>query len=148
MSGQPERQTPDIDVWFPQSDFDVGDLKRACERSGLIYDPKDELGPDDIYLQIVRPGLIALPSEFMVEIIGRYGNLTLVMPVPELIVASKLARGSDSDIEDAVWWVRGRDLTDLQISTAIDRLATSTSRNAARENFILIQLVSKEDEDE
>ncbi len=147
LSGQPERQTPDIDVWFPQSDFDVGDLKRACEQAGLLFDPKGEVDPNAVYLQIIRPGFVILPSEFKVEIIGRYGKLSLVMPPPDLIVAAKLARGSDSDIEDAVWWVRGRDLTDEQIAQAINRLPTPASRNAARENFILIQLVSRGNDD-
>jgi hypothetical protein len=142
LFGQPERQTPDIDIWFPRSDFDVGDLKRACEQAGLVYDPKDEIDPDAVYLQMVRPGFVALPANFEVEIIGRYGNLRLVMPPPDLIVASKLARGSDSDIEDAVWWVRGRDLSDEQIALTIDQLPTAASRNAARENFVLVQLVS------
>lgn len=143
LSGQPERQTPDIDVWFPQSDFDAGDLKRACEQAGLLFDPKGEVDPNAVYLQIIRPGFVVLPAELKVEIVGRYGKLTLVMPLPEFIVAAKLARGSDSDIEDAVWWVRGRDLTEEQIAQAIDQLPTAASRNAARENFILIQLVSR-----
>src|ERR1700689_4953926 len=108
LSGQPERQTPDIDIWGPESDFDAGDLKQAVETTGLLFDPKGEVGPDDAYLQVLRPGITLFPAKFptsiSVEKLGRYGQLTLVMPPPAMIVATKLARGYDSDLEDAVWW--------------------------------------------
>jgi hypothetical protein len=140
--GQPSRQTPDIDVWFPRSSFDIGDLKRACEEVGLIYDPKGEVDPDAIYLQVVRPGMVSLPPAFEHEVLGHYGNLTLVMPPPALIVAAKLVRASDTDIEDAAWWVRGRDLTEEQIVAAIESIPSLNNREAARENLVLIQLMS------
>ena len=143
VTGQPSRQTPDIDIWHPHSKFDVGDLKRACEEAGLLYDPKGLVDPDAIYLQIVRPGIVSLPAEFTAEVIGQYGNLTLVMPPPEVIVAAKLARGLDTDIEDAVWWVRGRDLTDELIIGAIDRIPNASNRETAKENLVLIQLMTR-----
>jgi hypothetical protein len=143
ITGQPERQTPDIDVWFPGSSFDAGDLRQACDAAGLLYDPKGEVGPDDIYLQVVRPGLVSLPSDFIAELIGQYGNLTVVMPPPALIVAAKLARGIESDIEDAVWWVRGRDLSGEEIGRAIDSIPNPRNRETAHENLVLIRLVTQ-----
>lgn len=142
ITGQPDRQTPDIDVWFPGSSFDAGDLKRACEAVGLLYDPKGEVGPDDVYLQVVRPGLVSLPPDFTPEVIGDYGNLRIVMPPPEIVVAAKLARGTESDIEDAVWWVRGRDLSERQIGDAIERIPSPRNREAAKENLILVRLIA------
>lgn len=142
ITGQPERQTPDIDVWFPGSSFDAGDLKRACEAVGLLYDPKGEVGPNDLYLQVVRPGIVSLPPDFTPEVIGEYGNLRIVMPPPEIVVAAKLARGTESDIEDAVWWVRGRDLCEGQIGDAIERIPNQRNRETARENLILVRLIA------
>ena len=143
ITGQPSRQTPDIDIWFPSSAFDVGDMKRACDEVGLIYDPKGEVDPETIYLQIVRPGIVSLPAKFTEELIGRYGLLTLVMPPPEVIVAAKLARGLDTDIEDAIWWVRGRDLSGQQISEAIESIPSEHNRETARENLVLISLMTR-----
>lgn len=144
VAGQPSRQTPDIDVWYPGSSFDSSDLMRACEEAGLIYDPKGEVDPDAIYLQVVRPGMVSLPPAFEHEVLGQYGNLTISMPPPELIVAAKLVRASDTDIEDAVWWVRGRDLTAEQIIAAIESIPSQNNREAARDNLILIQLMSRD----
>lgn len=57
LSGQDDRQTPDIDIWYPMSDFDPDDMRRAAEAAGLRYDPRGEIGAEDIYLQILRPGI-------------------------------------------------------------------------------------------
>jgi len=140
LHGQPERQTPDIDVWGPESDFDVTALRRACEQAGMLYDPRGEIDPDAIYLQILRPGITMFPEHFPVERIGRFGKLTVVMPAPALIVATKLARGLDSDIEDATWWVRERRLSVEAVSAAIDSIPQPQNRDAARENVVLIKL--------
>ena len=143
VNGQPSRQTPGIDLWYPNSSFDSSDLMQACEGVGLIYDPKGEVNPDAIYMKVVRPGIVSLPKSFELEVIGQYGNLTIAIPPPELIVATKLVRGSDTDIEDAVWWIRGRDLTEQQILSAIESIPNSNNREAAQENLILVQLVSR-----
>lgn len=142
LLGQPERQTPDIDIWGPESDFDVGALRRACEQAGLLYDPKGEIDPNAIYLQILRPGITMFPEHFAVERIGRFGKLGVVMPPPAMIVATKLARGLDSDLEDAAWWVRERNLSIETLQAAIDHVPQPENREAARENLIIIQLVA------
>lgn len=142
LLGQPERQTPDIDVWGPQSDFDVMGLKRACEAAGLLFDPRGELAPDQIYLQILRPGITMFPEHFPVEKLGRFGKLTVVMPPPELIVATKLARAEEKDIEDVAWWMRERGLSVEQIEQAIDLIPQPENQEAARGNLIFIQLTS------
>jgi len=142
LLGQPQRQTPDIDIWEPESDFDVGALRRACEQAGLLYDPKGEIDPDAIYLQILRPGITMFPDRFPVERIGRFGKLTVVMPLPSMIVATKLARALDSDIEDAAWWMRQRNLSVDAIESAIDQIPQPENRTAARENLVLVQLAA------
>ena len=62
ISGQGGRQTPDIDVWRPASDFDAEDFRNACEKAGILYDPKGQIGDEDEYIQIVRPGIVSLPA--------------------------------------------------------------------------------------
>jgi hypothetical protein len=75
-----------------------------------LYDPKDELDPDAVYAQIVQPGIVKLPQDFKVEILGQYGKLTVAMPDPALLSAAKLVRGDPRDIEDVAWWVKERAL--------------------------------------
>src|SRR5262245_18209088 len=71
-TGQPDRQTPDLDVWFTGSHYDISDLTQACEELGILYDPKGELDPDAVYIQVVRPGIVNLPAAFDIELIGTY----------------------------------------------------------------------------
>lgn len=140
-SGQLERQTPDMDVWFSGSDFDTGDLSRACHEIGILFDPKGEIDPDRIYIQVVRPGLVRLPQDFEPEVLGRFGKLTVVMPPPEYIAAAKLVRGSDVDIDDVVWWVRQRGLNASDIEQAIKQFPNIRDRETAAENMTIVHLV-------
>jgi hypothetical protein len=143
LMGQPERQTADIDIWDPESDFDTGALRQACENAGVLFDPKGEVAPDDAYLQILRPGVTMFPERFPVVRIGRFGRLTVVMPPAGLMVATKLARATDTDIEDAAWWVSRQGLTADVVSEAIDAIPQPENREAARENLVLVTLARK-----
>jgi hypothetical protein len=142
-SGQPERQTADIDVWRPKSDYDAADLGRASAVAGVLFDPKDELDPNAVYIQIVRPGIVALPVEFEVEPIDRYGRLTIGMAPPAILVAAKLVRASETDLADAVWWMRERNLTLADIRQAVEAIPDTRLREAGQENLVLLQLVAE-----
>lgn len=145
-SGQVARQTPDMDVWFPRSEFDVSDLSKACAEAGILFNPTGEIDPDSIYIQIVRrSGIVDLPDNFAPESIGRFGNLTVVMPPPEYLAAAKLVRGSETDIEDVVWWIRQRGLDRSDIEQAISTFPNESDRENATENLTFVQLVSGRD---
>ena len=139
--GQKERQTSDIDIWFPKSGYDTGDLARACRETGVLLDPISELDSDKIYLQIIRPGIIRLPAEFEPEIIGVFGNLTVLMPPPELLAASKLVRGNEVDVQDVVWWINRRRMDAAEIMAAIRGLPREADRETAGENMLYVNLV-------
>lgn len=139
-TGQPERQTPDVDVWYPSSHFDTGDLMQACRSAGVLFDPKGELDPDASYIQIVRPGVVRLPETVELETIGVFGNLIIAMPSPEVIVAAKLVRASDTDLQDVVWWVKERSLDRTDIEKAASRLPSPRDREAALENLVFVEL--------
>jgi len=144
MLGQDERQTHDIDVWQPGSDYDSGELARACQEIGVLFDPKGELDPEAVYLQIVRPGTVSLPPAIGIEAIARFGKLTVAIPPPAIIVASKLTRATERDIEDVVWWVRQRALEPDAVEEAIGMLPRTVDREAARDNMIIVRLVTSE----
>jgi hypothetical protein len=141
MSGQPGRQTADIDVWHAASDYDAGDLARACRDIGLLYDPREELEAGAVYIQVVRPGIVRLPTDFDLEVIGTFGRLRAVMPPPAILVAAKLVRGTDTDIHDVAWWVRDRDLRVQEVAAAIQNLPDSRGREAAAENLTFVRLI-------
>jgi hypothetical protein len=106
-----------------------------------LYDPKDELDPGAIYVKIVQPGIVKLPQDFKVEILGQYGKLTVAMPDPALLSAAKLVRGDPRDIEDVAWWVKERALDLDEIRAAIGSLPDASQRESARENIFLVELV-------
>jgi hypothetical protein len=141
LLGQPDRQSADIDVWQRRSEYDRTELRQACAELGLLLDPKGALDPDAVYLQIVRPGVVDLPSAFEVEILGRYSNLTVAMPDPSVLSAAKLARGDARDIEDVAWWIKERALNLDAIKAAIGALPNRSQREAASENVVLVELV-------
>ena len=141
VSGQPDRQSSDIDVWRQRSAYDETELRRACQELGLLFDPKGELDPDAIYVQIVQPGVVKLPLDFQVEVLGRYGALTVAMPMPALLSAAKLVRGDPRDIEDVAWWVKERALNLDEIRAAVHSLPDLSQREAANENIVLVELV-------
>jgi hypothetical protein len=139
-SGQPGRQTADIDLWHDGSDYDTGDLARACRELGVAFDPHGELEPDAIYIQVVRPGIVRLPAGCPVEVVGQFGNLTVVMPKPEILVAAKLVRASETDIQDIAWWVHQRSLKIGDIEAAIEALPNHRDREVASENMTFVRL--------
>ncbi len=139
-SGQPDRQSLDIDVWRPRSAYDETEFRRACQELGLQFDPRSELDPAAIYVQIVQPGIVKLPPDFKVEVLGQYGNLTVTMPEPALLSAAKLVRGEPRDIEDVAWWVKERALDLDEIRAAVGSLPDRSQRDAAQENIVLIEL--------
>lgn len=140
-SGQTERQTPDMDVWYAASEFDSGDLARACREVGVLFDPTGEIDSDQIYIQVIRPGIVRLPVDFTPEVIGKFGNLTISMPPPEYLAAAKLVRGSEVDIDDVVWWIRKRGLDAANIERAIEKLPSERDREAAAGNMTFVHLV-------
>lgn len=141
MLGQDERQTQDIDVWHPASQYDAGELARICREIGVLFDPAGSLDPDAVYLQIMRPGVVSLPSDIEAEMIARFGDLTVTMPPPALIAARKLTRAGERDIEDVVWWVRQRALDMRDVTKAIEMLPRAIDRETARDNIVFVKLI-------
>ncbi len=143
VMGQPDRMSQHIDMWRQRSDYDETQLRRACEELGLLFDPKGEIDPKATYVQIIQPGAVKLPRDFAIEVVGRYGALTVVMPQPALLCAAKLVRGDPRDIGDVAWWSKERALDLEEIKAAIGSLPDRSQREAAGENIILVELVAR-----
>ncbi len=143
LLGQPERQTGDIDVWAPATDpRSLGILRKAVIAAGLLFDPTEEcLDPETGYVQLVRPGIVSLPANFPVEVIYQTGKLTIVMPPTAILAAIKLVRGSDSDLDDVVWWVSHRDLTMKELQVAAESIPNERNREQAVDQLLFVELL-------
>jgi hypothetical protein len=105
------------------------------------HNARSELDPGAIYIQIVRPGLVNLPEDFKVEILGEYGALKVAMPEAALLSATKLVRNDPRDVEDVAWSIKERALGVDEIRAAVNMLPDASQREVARENMILVELV-------
>jgi len=147
LLGRPARQTEDIDVWRPGSRLNDADLRRAAEQAGLTYDPKDD-APKGPYIQIVNPGIVNLPrpkndvwptgEESRVLWQGR--RVTVVCPPPAILVAAKLVRASDVDLDDLMYLVGVVGVTKTQIEHAIGSFP-AREQDTARENLDLLKVM-------
>lgn len=141
--GQVGRMTEDVDVWSPKSKVDLGDIAQACEKAGIHFDPRGyDLPRDGLYLQMVTPGVVHVGKWKSEETMFSSGNLQVVHPPAENIIASKLVRCEAYDLDDIVF-LMGR----LQVSLEAVRGAISTLSGAAREtaeeNLVLLELRSE-----
>jgi len=118
LLGQPGRTSLDLDVWKPSSAFHEAALREAAEAVGLLFDPKDFVEPDMPYLQIVRPGIVQV-GPFEPEAVDQFSSLKISRPPVENILASKLCRASEKDIED-IFWLAGQFQPDIPKATASD----------------------------
>lgn len=148
LLGQTTRQTDDIDVWAYASRFALDKLKLAVEAAGLGFDPKEEL-PNIPYLQIVHPGIVHVPGwnavkrEWLGEPereVWKGQRLTVTVPPPQILVASKLVRGDDRDLEDCLWLMAAHGVAARDVMKAI-RALPPEPRNTATDNLAILGML-------
>jgi F0F1-type ATP synthase epsilon subunit len=138
--GQPGRMTEDIDVWTPKSLVDIADLMQACEQAGIVFDPQGYDVPNGMpYLQMIKPGIVHVGKWTSDEHMMQTGNLTVVHPPVANIIASKLVRCSDSDIEDIIYLMERCSLEMADVRNAVQTLGKSVQENAL-ENMVLLEI--------
>lgn len=150
LLGQPSRATEDLDVWLNASKIDVPMLKHATEAAGLSFDPKYDF-PTLPYVQIVHPGIVQVPGWSAATNTwfgkpsrplwsGRY--LQVTCPPAEVIVASKLVRGNDRDLEDCLWLMTAHGLDAKAVLAAIKKLP-EPHKEAASGNLDLLKYLKR-----
>lgn len=138
--GQADRMTMDIDIWSPSSSFDLGVLRRACDASDIIFDPKEHDEPTKPYLQLIEPGIVQLGAFDKTLQLFTTGNLVVKRPPAENVIASKMVRGEAHDFDDAVFLMH-KCRVDLEaISKAILSIESQGAREMAHENLSLLQV--------
>jgi len=151
LLGQLARQTDDIDVWARASRVSLADLRQAAVAAGCDFDPRDER-PRVPYLQIVHPGIVQVPGwnaakrAFLGEPereVWRGNKLTVTVPPPHVLVASKLLRGEDRDFEDCFWLIAAHALDAAAVTAAVKALPKA-QRGIAMENWEILSLMRPE----
>jgi hypothetical protein len=139
LEAMPGRASRDLDVWQPGSDFDRLELKRAVEAAGLLFDPRDSLEPERPYLQIITPN----PSQtgnFTPVLWARMGRLHVYLPPWPNLIASKLARGDERDVED-VLFLAGRHRVTAESVVACTDTMPEPARQQVLENLIYLRIL-------
>jgi len=138
--GQAGRMTEDIDVWSPKSVVDLADISQACEKAGIHFDPISyDVPRDGLYLQMVRPGVVHVGKWKTEESMFRSGNLEVVHPPAENIIASKLVRAEPFDLDDIVYMMNRLEVSMSSIRAAIATLP-DLPRSFAEENMVFLEL--------
>lgn len=104
--GQNNRMTMDVDVWRKNSSFDLGSLKKACEKIGIDFDPRGYDEPAGVYIQLIDPGVVQLGTFDESLSIFKTGNLEIKCPPIENLIASKMVRGEDRDYNDCMFLIK------------------------------------------
>jgi hypothetical protein len=141
MFSHQARISMDIDVWNKGSKFFYSDLKQAVEKSGLLFDPKDELEPNQPYIQIVQPGIVEIGSFRSTEIILRETGLTVVRPPIENVIASKLVRASKKDLEDIAYLRHHFGVPSEKVRAVIASFPSGSIRDRAAENAVYLDVL-------
>ncbi len=122
--GLDQRVTMDMDV-LPESRYSEPDLRAACERAGLGFNPGDKDDPDRDYLETVPEETLVLPTpsdEVPYNTVFRGRRLTVKTPPAADLVVGKLKRLDPEDLADVAFLVRRFGLTRRDIAEAASRL--------------------------
>lgn len=140
--GQPSRMTMDVDVWKRSSKYDQGVLKRACEKAGILFNPiEEDLDPDQVYLQLIEPGIVFLGQFDTTEPMFQSGNLSLSRPPLENIIASKMVRCDQRDLDDIVFLMAKCGVTTEQVRSAAETISDPMARDNALENMTYLECI-------
>ena len=139
FAGMELRTTEDLDIWQPTSDFDFVELKQAAESSGLSFNPKGFLAPDQPYLQLVDSGIVQVGNFTPVRIF-KIGRLIISRPPIENIIASKLTRATSKDIAD-IQFLHHHFQPDLTEIKKIILTFPQGKQDIATENFVYLEIL-------
>jgi len=146
FAGQPERTSIDLDVWKPKSRYQLQALKKAVEEAGLLFDPKSALEPDTPYLQLVEPGVAEIGEFEKPEVLEQFQALTLERPPIANLVAAKLIRAEEKDLQDIVFLIQKYRPSEEDIKNAIHSMPRE-AREKARENMVYLSTMGSNEID-
>ena len=141
LAGQPERTSIDLDVWKPKSRYQLQALKKAAEEAGLLFDPKFTLEPGAPYIQLLEPGVAEIGKFEEPETLEQFQALTLERPPIANLVAAKLIRAEEKDLQDIVFLVHKYRPSEEAIKNAVNSMS-KWARERASENMVYLRTMN------
>lgn len=132
------RTTIDIDCWKKTSIFKLEDLKQACEKSNILFNPKEFTEPDQPYLQLVEEGVADIPHHKPIPF-NKTGKLTIAIPPAQDLIASKLLRGTLKDVSDCLFLAKECNTSLSEIIKSINKFSKE-KREIAMDNLIMLKI--------
>jgi len=139
LGNMPDRTSRDLDIWKPLSEYDTIQLRAAAAEAKLLFSPSGYLEPTQPYLQIVEPGIVQV-GDFQPVLMEKMGRLELYRPPIENIIASKLVRASEKDIEDIHYLAKAYQPDNSHVRTIIESFPKN-SRESALENLVYLDII-------
>ena len=134
-AGQAGRMTADIDVMRTGSVFDLNALKKACASIGIAFDPKGYDEPENAYLQLIDEGIVQIGKYKETTTLMTVGNLSVIRPPIENIIASKMVRGDDADFADAMFLIKKYSIAREDVKDVINTFKNKPAKETALENL-------------
>jgi hypothetical protein len=144
FGGQPNRMSIDLDTLQRASKFGYADLKQACERAGLLFNPQEEMEPDVPYIQLVEEGIVQVGKFSDTTPMFTEGQLVIVRPPMENVIASKLLRASPKDLEDIAFLLARYHVTPKAVAAVIEHFPYP-HKETAQENLVYLAALSAPD---
>lgn len=141
LMGQPDRSSVDLDVWRPTSRYEFAALKKAVENAGLVFNPTSALDPETPYVRLIEPGIVQIGMFEHPETLEKFGALQLDRPPIANLVASKLVRAENKDIEDITYLLANYRPERGEIEKAIQSMPAEARRRAS-ENLVYVEVLS------
>lgn len=143
MKGQDGRLTIDIDTLRRRSQFNEADMRQACEKAGVLLDPKTA-APDKPYIQLVddSDGIVHVGKFKGTLPVMAEGNLTVEQVPWANIVASKLVRAAPRDITDVIHIAEQHGVSRadvLEVTRSFPRLV----RENVEENLVYLDMARR-----
>jgi hypothetical protein len=139
LGNMPDRISRDLGIWKPSSEYDTLQLKSAAEKAGILFNPIGLLEPTQPYLQIVEPGIVQV-GNFQPVLMEKMGRLEIYRPPIENIIASKLTRASEKDIED-IHYLSKVFLLDKDLVKKIIETFPQSVQESALENLVYLDII-------
>ena len=105
---------------------------------------------DNVYLQVITPGIVQLPTYAddcwatgaKSETLWQGNNLTIVAPPAAIVVAAKLVRADERDIDDCAFLIEAKALAIADIKLAVAKIPDRHARITAKENLVFLSIMT------
>jgi hypothetical protein len=143
FAGQNDRGSVDLDTLLRASDFSMSDIRQACENAGIEVNPMGIVESGKPYIQFVEEGMVQVGDFKTTYPIFQEGNLRIERPPIENLIASKLVRASEKDLQDIAFMLKRFAPDEGRIREIISAFPRK-QREAASENLVYLNMLGQD----